>query len=1433
MPKAPAAMLSPLDGQFGPQFPGQFDFTLLFEHIMFTIVPSCCAVLAIPFYVKTALHQAKKCRPGLLLWLKLSIALALLGVSATSLGLWQQASFRSSTALAAAAMALLSSICVLAFVYITHVYTIRPSSFLSLLLTITALLEIAATRSYFRRPGLHTIGTMHACSLVFKFALVALEEVSKRALLCTEALRSSTASETLAGFWNRTIFGWFFATMIFAFKNELTTENLPDIEEELEVRSVYERFVPKWNAVNKTSKFGLLMALFWTMPWPIIKVIPGRLMFVGLQFSQPFLLFQVVSAVRNGTTTEISSGLVGATALVFTGIAFTRVFYEHTSYRLLTLVRGILVVAIYEKMQRLPTEKLQKLAAITLMTADVAAVEAMLRLLYEVWAALLLASLGIWALSLFVGAACFLMLIPGFISVVISHFLGKAMMRARKAWNEEMESRIAATSNILAQIKSVKAMGLAHQMLEYLQGKRRKEIEVSLSDRRARVILFGSLAFGYVLAPTLVLAGALFRTRASNPMSTAEVFTVLTIVNVTSEPFNTLLTSFTFWSGGFASMQRIQEFLCTEEVQDMRVIAAAAADDKNSGFDEKKTDPASRPGLASPFAVQFSQVTVNSEVMGPILKEVSFGIPWGSLAMFWGSINCGKSTLLKSALGEVQLDSGVVSVGTKDIAYCSQESWLINSTVRKTVTGVLDFISEWYHEVITACCLDIDVAAFAGGDSFLVGSGGCNLSGGQKQRLSLARAVYAQTDIMVIDDVLSALDPATARAVFANLFGSDGLVRRWNCTVVMTTNQLNFVEYADMSFRMHKGGRVEQQQTVSTEKISPSDAVYDQEKQRTEIKVSDGDETASAKGKAEPSPEAALPSVKLAADDNLALRIAKQKRSSGDWSLYRYFFTAVNTSVVIFFICWCAASAIIQASPQIYVKIWYSRNGRDRLYFIGYVLFSAAMVFFNSMNGLIFFYFVVPKSSEGLHFTLAETTLFATTQYLGHTDSGELLNRFSQDMSLTSQQLPLYFIHFLHIMFAMLIDIGVIAAGSKYLSPIVILILAALYGVQYFYLRTPRQLRLLELESSSALITHFSETTSGIHCIRSFGWKKEFLDQLYEALAKSQRPFYLLFCGQRWLTVVLDLMSAATGTILVLMSFRVPGTTSDSSIGLALFTLVGFAGLASDVIRAWTTLETSLGAVSRIKDFAANTPLEKDSSASQIEAEWPNAGRLEFDGISVNYETKDGSIQKALDNISFTIQPGDKVGISGRTGSGKSSMFMTVLRMTEFEGTLRIDGRDSKTVDREILRQRITTLTQDGVELRGSLRFNVYPFGGTKPDDETIMATLQSLGLEEQVVGHGGLDGDMLDMRFSVSQKQLFFLARGILHHQTMKTRIILMDEATSAMDSDANTNLQELFDERFANCTVLQISHRSDSFRAADLHVKLDSGRVVGVERK
>ena len=171
---------------------------------------------------------------------------------------------------------------------------------------------------------------------------------------------------------------------------------------------------------------------------------------------------------------------------------------------------------------------------------------------------------------------------------------------------------------------------------------------------------------------------------------------------------------------------------------------------------------------------------------------------------------------------------------------------------------------------------------------------------------------------------------------------------------------------------------------------------------------------------------------------------------------------------------------------------------------------------------------------------------------------------------------------------------------------------------------------------------------------------------------------------------------------------------------------------------------------------------------------------------------------------------------------------MAILRMVDFTGAISIDGRNTTTISRELLRSRITTLTQDGVELKGSVRFNIYPFAGPKPHDRQVISTLETLGIWGPIEHNGGLDGDIANLSFSVSNKQLFALARGILHNNTMNTKVVLMDEVTSAMDADADEQLRGLIVEAFAGCTILQIAHREDSVRNADVHFRLDSGRLI-----
>ncbi|KAJ6785357.1 hypothetical protein PWT90_03232 [Aphanocladium album] len=1361
-------MWSPrMDARWGPQLEGEFDFTLLFEQLMLTIVPGGIIILIIPRYLKSAIQSARRVRSGRLLWGKLATGLALLAVQSANLALWQNDSvFRSKIALAASSMSLLASISILGILYITHTYSLQPSSFLSVFLSFTMLSDIVIARSYFRRTGLGANGALQIAMIVLKLVLVVLEEVPKRSLFYDEQHRSSLSREGAAGFWNRATFFWVNSLMMLGFREDLTVEDLPSIGEEFDSVRLFDKFSPNWSRVNKNSSLALPIALLRTVPWELAKVILPRLIFVMLNFSQPFLLLRVVQVVNNGGIHDKAADpLIGATALVYFGTMISRALQAHYNYRAMTSVRGILLVAIFDKMQRLELDVLAESAAVTLMTADTKGVEEIVSLTYEFWSSSLQVGLGLWSLSLFIGKACVLMVIPGICSFAASHFVSKAISKARTNWNADIQERVSATSTVLAQIKSIKAMGISAVVSEYLQKKRETEIQTSMQDRHARLWMFAFAALGNAVTPVIVLGGAYFWTRAEDALTSAEVFTVLTIVAVAADPLIMILQAIMGWTVALASLARIQAFLTSEEYEDTRQESTAITE-----TEPLSDDKAIAASQKSEFAVQTINAGFTAPLKGTVFQAINMKIPWGSQAVVRGPVNCGKSSLLRAIIGERSVTSGTVAVGTRRVAYCNQQPWVQNQTLQAAVIGMAKFVAELYRDVLHGCELDVDISQMPNGDQTMTGTGGCNLSGGQKQRLSLARAVYTQMDILVLDDVLSALDAQTASSIAERLFGPDGLCRRWRSTVIMTTNRPQCLKYADLVYTMDGEGRAE----LDSSNADPTTSLPD-----------NAGSSASSEPEADPEQPSGelkktqLPSIE-APETNAALQHSKTSHKSGDWSLYSYYLLPAGIFWVASWIVVMAIAALVEKMPMIFIRIC------------------------------------------------------AKLQFLAHLDLGFLLSRFSQDMTYTAQDLPIHFIQFTFIFFLVLIEVGIVAAGTTYVAPIILLILLALYIVQVFYLRTSRQLRRLELESSEKLIGHVTEASDGIEHIRSFGWIEEFRAQFHIIVNRSQKPYYLLFCIQRWLSLSLDFVTSVAAVVLTILSIYLPEKTSDNAIGLAMLTLVSFSTVATWCIKAWTNLETALGAVARIKAFCIGTPLEEDTTEGPQSAEdWPTNGEVTFSDVCASYTDEDGTVRLALDHVTFIIHPGDKVSITGRTGSGKSSIFLAILRLIDFNGHIAFDGRGSTAISRELLRSRCTTLTQDGVILKASVRFNMFPFQGSMPAEEDIVETLQSVELWQHVQRQGGLDANVVEMCFSPSQRQLFFVARAMLHQKTYNTRIILIDEATSAMSQESDRKIQNVMDEAFARCTVLQIAHHPDWLTNINVKISMEFGKMIRFQRR
>lgn len=440
--------------------------------------------------------------------------------------------------------------------------------------------------------------------------------------------------------------------------------------------------------------------------------------------------------------------------------------------------------------------------------------------------------------------------------------------------------------------------------------------------------------------------------------------------------------------------------------------------------------------------------------------------------------------------------------------------------------------------------------------------------------------------------------------------------------------------------------------------------------------------------------------------------------------------------------------------------------------------------------------------------------------YFSKTDSGAILNRFSQDLQLIDMELPVAAINAFVTFVLCICQMVFIGIASKYAAISFPAVILAVYGIQKVYLRTSRQLRFLDLEAKAPLYSHFADCLGGLVTLRAFGWQQAMEERNHELLDYSQRPFYLLYAIQRWLTLTLDLVVAGIAVLLIVLVVVLRGSMSAGYVGVALLNVILFSQSIKLLVTFWTNLETHIGSILRVKMFSENVPSENlPTENDSLPPDWPSQGNIVFDSVSAEYRAS----EPVLRDVSLSIQAGEKVGICGRTGSGKTSLLMSVFRMVELSsGGIQIDGVDISKVPRQEVRSRINGVAQSPLLIRGSVRENIDPTGCHT--DKSIMEALRAVQLFSKVQENGGLGTEVDELFLSHGQKQLFCLARAILR----QGNILVLDEATSSVDTVTDEIMQRVIRERFSNHTILTVAHKLETILDYDKIIVLDAGRIV-----
>ncbi|KAG6008111.1 hypothetical protein E4U21_004993 [Claviceps maximensis] len=1299
--------------------------------------------------------------------------------------------------LPATAIVIASFVWLLYCSFLEQVRSVRPSTILCLYLGLSSLLDLAISRTSFFIPGYAVVAPVQLTSYFVKLFILAVEVVEKRRLLvwhCTDV-----SPEALGSFYNRVLFLWLNPLLLKGYRTSLTVDNLTPLDQDILGASRPTGIQRRWKkgqyvAANKSSKRALLWVFICHYKWDLLAGVLPRITYVGFAFVEPFLMQRVLdfTAEPEGPNTRnLGYGLIGAYALVQIGKSLSLAWYEHMTYRVLTMFRGSLISLIYDKTLRLSTVAVQDAEAITLVSADIDRI----------------------------GLSCLAVGIP----------LANATGNAQVPWLEAIEKRLAVTSRTLGTMKSIRMAGLTEPIYNIISSLRAKEVQASRLFRLLSVLQTGAANCTFTFAPVLGLGAFVLLAKANNTGTLTEgvAFAVLGLFQLQDRPVMSLLHGFEDFQTIVSAFHRVQIYISSAERQDCRAKLAVVPTDipvsqdfsqQNSVMNET---PAKFTAINSAASKSTSSIIILEHAAGGysspsmVVKDLNLEITRGMTTMVVGPVGSGKSTFLRLLLGELPQVSGTVISDCSTCAFSPQSPWITWGTVRSNILGMSTWDSDWYNTVVRACSLDTDFKDLPDGDQTRTGAHGSRLSGGQQMRVSLARALYSRSSLIVLDDVLTGLDRATETRILEAVFGRNGIFKMIKSTVILATNSVGHLRFADHIIVLSKDGVVDEQGTLD------------------HVTKSCGHMQRLA---SLPTSQISQQEVLELSEDvyrELGLAIEDEEKPSGrqtsDLDIYTYYIRVAGARIFFIYLLICAAYNFGLSFPSIWLQWWTKYNterpNEDLGYWLGVYFGLAALAVVGCMTSdWAFRMLLVPKTSRKFHKLLLDTTMHATTTILTSTNVGSIINRFSQDLQLIDSDLPQCLDETVLNFLGVIVSAVLVFTGSGYVAAALPICIALVSCVQKFYLRTSRQLRLLDIEAKAPLFSHLIETLNGLPCIRAYGWCNKYMERTYDVLDASQKPYYLLWCIQRWLNLVLDLLVGVIAVMLVAFATMVR-SGSTGFLGVALFSVISFSGELQTFVTQWTQLETALGAISRVKAFVEDTTPEPESSrpdTDNLPDNWPSTGSIVFDNISASYEK---SSQPVLKGFNLVIKPGEKIALCGRTGSGKSSLLLTILGMLELEaGTITIDGYNTSRVSRGELRKRLNTLPQEPFFLQGNVRDNVDPL--RLSTDERIIEALCTVRLWEILENRGGLGAPLNEDELSHGQRQLFCLARAIAR----PGKIVIVDEATSSVDSETDELMQRVLREELQGRTLIAVAHKLHTVLEYDRIVLIDKGSIVEI---
>ncbi|KAL3994563.1 ABC transporter transmembrane region family protein [Acanthocheilonema viteae] len=1292
-----------------------------------------------------------------------------------------------------------------------------------------------------------------------------------------------------SSFLNRLLFWWFTKIQLLGTRKTLVIDDLyqlndgstaaylsakweklwtPAIENYRKRQKIYENTLQN----NSTSKYfkkknklkppSIVWRLFLMFRFEILSASAIKILSDVMQFANPFFLNLLLNYISTGNHSSMEGMIyvIGMFACAELR-SFLLNYYFYLMMRVGTKIQTTLIAATYRKTLRLSNSARKTKTVgeiVNLMAIDIESFQFITQHIQQFWSCPFQITLVLIYLFFTIGAsaACGVTIMILFLPLnVITSVIVKKWQTEQMKLKDE---RIKICNEILNGIKVIKLYAWEPSMEEVVERIRCKELHLirKVGLTRALIDTFNTCSPFFVA----MLTFATYTLSSSAHILTPQTaFVSLTLFNQLRSPMSVIAYLMKLAVEATVANKRIKSFLVADELNPLTI--------------DRITDH-----LDAENATEIKEARLSWNVSGleTALEIDYFTIPKKSLIAVVGRVGSGKSSLLSAIMGEMEKVKGFIGVNGR-MAVVNQQPWIQNSSLRENVLFEKQFNRKFYDKIIEACALVKDLAVLPNGDATEIGE--------KVTRVALARAVYQNRDIYLLDDPLSAVDSHVAKHIFEKVIGHNGLLE--HKTRILVTNNLVYLDKVDTVAYMQDGklaaygpyrklleqsesfskfieacqNENEKEQERKTESETNDLALFDDDSSHSikceESEVEDVNNASTDKLERRISMPATMgkelsrifhrPSVTKSLPESSNSSINNDKKEGESQSttvekveigrvkfdVYMQYIRSATFLTSFLFLFLFASYGILQMGRGLWLSKWlgnYSRFSEIKQFSLGVHLGIYASLGF--AEGLCFFGAVVflvisgLRASKNLHAPLLHRLLRSSMSFFDKTPIGRILNRLGKDIDVIDQSLPTSFRYFIYCIENVMAILIIIIMSTPIFS-IIIVLLAFLYFISlYFYVPTSRQIKRLESINRSPIYQHFEKTIRGLTCIRAFEKVEEFCKLMEAHIDCFICCKYSNILSNRWLAVRLEFIGNCVvffAALFAVLWQRWGVAVSAGIAGLSVSYALNITEALNFAVRYISELEMNIVAVERVNEYAeTSTEAEWRVDHFKPKKDWPSKGQISLINYSTHYHSK---FDLVLHQLNAFIAPAEKIGIVGRTGAGKSSLALALFRIIEpVSGTIIIDDVDISVIGLHDLRSNLTIIPQDPVLFSGTLRFNLDP--SCAYSDREIWTALElahlktfasslAEGLQYRII-EGGED-------ISVGQRQLICLTRALLR----KSKVLILDEATAAVDLATDLLIQETIRREFHASTVLTIAHRLNTVIDYDRIIVLENGFI------